>query len=237
MTTIVKTKLEQNGDFRSPESVEILKEADIVITNPPFSLFREYVAQLVEYDKKFVVVGNQNAVAYKEIFKLIKANKIWLGATMDGRNKWFQVPNSYPTGSNVANSKIENGKKYLFVKGCLWFTNLNRQKQNEDLILYRTYNPKDYPQYDNYDAINVNVTKDIPADYAGAMGVPITFLNKYNSEQFEIVGLLTDKREKHESLIQGTQIYLDEQHKKYVGPVVNGRATYNRILIKNKRLQ
>ncbi|HOF50510.1 MAG TPA: adenine-specific methyltransferase EcoRI family protein [Candidatus Colwellbacteria bacterium] len=228
------TPLKDGGDFRSDECVELLKQADIICTNPPFSLFREYVDQLVEYGKKFLIIGNLNAITYKEIFKLIKENKLWLGITMDGRNKWFRVPDSYPINENVANFKIENREKYLFVKGCLWFTNIDNKKRHEKLDLYRKYTPKEYPKYDNYDAIEVSRVLEIPADYNGAIGVPITFLNKYNPEQFKIMGLLADKREKSGALIQGTPTYLDEQHKKYVGAIINGRATYARIIIKAK---
>ena len=179
----VISKLQGNGDFRSPECVELLKEADIVVTNPPFSLFREYVAQLVKYDKKFLVIGNQNAITYKEIFPLIRDGKLWLGLTMNGSNRWFQVPDSYPTCH-----KIENGKKYAFVASVVWFTNLEHYVRHEELILYKHYTPEEYPQYDNYNAINVNRATDIPIDYNGIMGVPITFLHKYNPEQFEILG-------------------------------------------------
>lgn len=176
--------LKGNGDFRSPECVELLKEADIVVTNPPFSLFREYVAQLVEHDKKFLIIGNQNAITYKEIFPLIKENKLWLGLTMNGSNRWFQVPDSYPTCH-----KIENGKKYAFVAQVVWFTNMEHSVRNETLILYKHYTPEDYPKYDNYDAINVNKATNIPCDYEGVMGVPITFLHKYNPHQFEIIDI------------------------------------------------
>jgi hypothetical protein len=188
----VSMPLKSDGDFRSPECVELLKDADIVVTNPPFSLFREYVAQLIKFKKKFLIIGNVNAITYKECFKFIKDNKMWLGITMDGRNKWFQVPDSYPINENVANSKIENGKKYLFVKGCLWFTNMDTKKRHEKLILYKQYTPKEYPKYDNYDAINVDKVSEIPIDYKGIIGVPITFLNKYNPKQFEILGI-TDR--------------------------------------------
>lgn len=142
------------------------------------------MAQLVEYDKKFVIIGNQNAITYKEIFSLIKDNKIWLGHSLDGRNIWFRVPDSYEKYH-----KIENGEKYAFVASTVWFTNLDHKKRQEEMILYKTYNKEEYPQYDNYDAININKTKDIPIDYKGYMGVPITFLHKYNPDQFEIIAL------------------------------------------------
>jgi len=160
-----------------------------VVTNPPFSLFREYVAQLVEHDKKFVIIGNVNAITYKEIFKLIKANKLWLGASIHSGDREFGVPDSYPL--KAAGYRIDSeGKKYIRVKGVRWFTNLDYQERHEDLILYKKYTPEDYSKYDNYDAINVNKVAEIPIDYDGVMGVPITFLDKFNPNQFEIVGLI-----------------------------------------------
>lgn len=184
----IKTPLKQNGDFRSPECIEILKEADVVITNPPFSLLREYVAQLIEYNKKFVIIGNINALSYKDIFKLIKENKIWLGHSIHSGDREFKVPDDYPL--NASGYRVdENGVKYLRIKGVRWFTNLDYKERHEDLILYRKYNSKEYPKYQNYDAINVDITKDIPIDYKGKMGVPITFIDKYNPEQFEIIAL------------------------------------------------
>lgn len=164
-----KTLLKGNGDFRNQESIELLKEADIVITNPPFSLFREYVAQLIEYDKNFLIIGNDNAITYKEIFKLIKDNKIWLGYT---RVKEFVQPSG-------------EVKKFGNIG---WFTNLETEKRHQELILYKKYNPEEFPKYDNYDAIEVSKVVDIPQDYDGVMGVPITFLDKFNPDQFEIVG-------------------------------------------------
>ena len=181
----VKEELKGNGDFRSAESIEMLKQADIVVTNPPFSLFREYVAQLVKYNKKFLIIGNQNAITYKEIFPLIKENKLWLGLTMNGSNRWFRVPDDYEQSSSM---KIENGIKYCFVKAVVWFTNLEHHRRKEELILVKKYTPEEYPQYDNYDAIEVGNVNDIPCDYKGIMGVPITILHKYNPEQFEIIG-------------------------------------------------
>jgi len=175
------TPLEKDGDFKSPECMELLKQSDIVVTNPPFSLFREYVKQLFGYKKKFVIIGSMNAITYKEIFPLIKNNKLWLGVTMDGRNKWFQVPDDYPIRENVANSKIEGGKKFLFVKGCLWFTNLDHGRRHQplplmtksDVIKFVTKKP--FEKYDNYDVIEVSLVKNIPGDYKGVMGVPISF--------------------------------------------------------------
>lgn len=190
-----KKALKQNGDFRSPECVELLKEADIVITNPPFSLFREYVAQLMEYNKQFLIIGNKNAITYKEIFPLLKNNDIWLGY------------------ENVKEFKQPDGtiKKFGNIG---WFTNLDISKKHEDIILYRTYNTTDYPKYDNYDAINVNKVSEIPVDYSGIMGVPITFMDKYNPEQFRVIGL--DK-----------QFTSDGGRGK-----LNGKSKYARILIK-----
>lgn len=181
-------RLKGDGDFRSAECIELLKQADIVVTNPPFSLFREYVAQLIEYKKKFLIIGNVNAITYKETFKLIKENQLWMGASIHSGDREFGIPDDYPL--NAASCRIdENGKKYIRVKGVRWFTNLDYPERHENLILYKNYNPDDYPKYDNYDAINVDKTADIPMDYDGAMGVPITFLDKYNPEQFEILGI------------------------------------------------
>ena len=178
--------LEGNGDFRSTECIEILKEADIIVTNPPFSLFRDYVAQLIEYDKKFLIIGNQNAITYKEIFPLIKDNKMWLGVSMNGSNRYFRVPDDYPLTEKTG--KIIDGKKYAFVKSVVWFTNLETPKRREEIDLYKKYSAEEYPIYDNYDAINVDKVSDIPEDYYGEMGVPVTFLHKYNPNQFEIIG-------------------------------------------------
>ena len=180
--------LKGNGDFRSAECIQLLKQADIVVTNPPFSLFREYVAQLVEYNKKFLIIGNVNAITYKEIFPLIKDNKLWLGASIHSGDREFRVPDSYPL--NAAGFRIdEKGIKYIRVKGVRWFTNLDYPQRHEDLILYKSYSPEEYPTYDNYDAIEVSKTADIPCDYDGVMGVPITFMDKYNPVQFEVLGL------------------------------------------------
>jgi hypothetical protein len=162
--------LERNGDFRSRESIELLKQADIVVTNPPFSLFREYVAQLMEYDKKFVIIGNVNAISYKECFEYIRQNKIWLGYNCV---RHFGQPDG---------TLFETARTY-------WYTNLDITKRHEDIILYKPYNEIEYPRYDNYDAIEVSKASDIPMDYPGVMGVPITFLDKYNPEQFDIIGI------------------------------------------------
>ena len=180
-------KLKGDGDFRSTESIELLKQADIVVTNPPFSLFREYVAQLMEYQKKFLILGSQNAITYKEIFPLIKNRQIWLGMD-NGGTKWFEVKPHY-TIKTQSRQRIEDGKKYFSMGNIAWFTNLDHSKRHEELILYRQYSPEEYPKYDNYDAIEVSRYSDIPIDYDGKMGVPITFLDKHNPNQFEIVGM------------------------------------------------
>jgi hypothetical protein len=177
--------LESDGDFRSPESIELLKQADIVVTNPPFSLFREYVSQLIEADKKFLIVGNQNAITYKEVFPLLKENKVWLG--YNSGNMEFKVPDYYPPRA----SRFwvdESGQKWRSLGNACWFTNLDISKRHENLILYKSYNAAEYPTYDNFDAIEVGKVSDIPMDYDGVMGVPKTFLDKHNPEQFEIVG-------------------------------------------------
>jgi len=215
--------LKGDGDFRSEESIALLKQADIVVTNPPFSLFREYVAQLIQYDKKFVIVGHQNAITYKEIFPLIKDNKIWLGIGFRGGAAHFI--------SNYEDTATANDRKegMIRVSGVHWFTNLDIAKRHEDLILYKTYTPKDYPKYDNYDAINVNKTKEIPMDFQGVMGVPITFLDKYNPEQFQIIGAT-------ESEGKGFSNGLWVPSSKVSQPVVNKTRIYKRLFIKNKRL-
>ena len=249
--------LDGDGDFRSKESIELLKEADIVVTNPPFSLFREYVAQLIEYNKKFIIIGHQNAITYKEIFKLIKDNKIWLGNGFSGGAAHF-INHHYEDYASAGDHKAG----MIRVSGVVWFTNLEITKRHEDLILYKKYSPEEYLTYDNYDAINVDITKDIPVDYNGAMGVPITFLDKYNPEQFEILGI-TSGREEFEAI--PTKRYINPKQINEDGTITNGskantRATllwskkpkgiyytadntvgylsilYARIVIRNKRL-
>ena len=181
-------KLKGDGDFRSKECIEYLKLADIVVTNPPFSLFREYVAQLIEYKKKFLIIGNQNALTYKEIFKLIKNNEIWLGSSIHSGDREFRIPDDYEVRSKSLRID-DKGYRYIRVVGVRWWTNLDYKERHEDLLLYKTYNEEEYPKYDNYDAINVDKTELIPKDYDGVMGVPITFMDKYNPEQFEVVAL------------------------------------------------
>ncbi len=209
-----------DGDFRSDECIQLLKQADIVVTNPPFSLFREYVAQLAEYNKQFVIIGNLNALTYKETFKLIKEDKLWLGYGFSNGNAYFKTPYLKEFAKGVYDEETGLVK----FRNVTWFTNLDIDKRHEDLILYKKYkgNEQDYPHYDNYDAINVNKTKDIPVDYAGAMGVPITFIDKHNPDQFEILGNLGSYAPDGYSLISSI--------------FINGKKIFKRILIKNKRL-
>ncbi|MCD8406232.1 adenine-specific methyltransferase EcoRI family protein [Tenacibaculum piscium] len=231
--------LKGDGDFRSQESIELLKQADIVVTNPPFSLFREYVQQLIDFEKDFLIVGHQNAISYKEIFKHIKENKMWLGYGFKGGAAHFINKHyvDYATAGDHQEGMIR-------VSGVTWFTNLDITKRHENLILYKKYNEEEYPKYENYDAINVNKTKDIPVDYIGDMGVPITFLNKHNPDQFEIIGLGISNSGKE----IGVKGYTKE-HKKYRKEVQKRGAVdgdlymmieevvtvpYARIIIRNK---
>lgn len=215
--TIDVTYFNGNGDFRSAESVELLKQSDIVVTNPPFSLFREYVEQVVQYNKKFLIIGNVNAITYKEIFKLIQENKAWLGIHLGRGVSGFIVPQHYELyGTEV---KIDSdGNKIISPNNCLWLTNLDTFKRHEDIKLTKSFvgNESEYLEYDNYHGINVNKTKDIPFDYKGIMGVPITFLHKFNPEQFEIIKFRKGNDDKDLS--------------------INGKCPYFRILIKNKRI-
>jgi len=204
--------LKGDGDFRSDESIELLKEADIVVTNPPFSMFREYLAQLIFYRKNFIIIGNVNCITYKEVFPLIKDNKMWMGASIHSGDREFRVPDSYPL--NASGTRIdEKGNKYIRVKGVRWFTNLDYNERHEDLDLYKEYNSEEYPKYDNYDAINVNKTAEIPCDYDGVMGVPITFLDKYNPDQFEIIGLAPERLSPEEASLQIKRYMNAIQHK------------------------
>jgi hypothetical protein len=216
--------LKGDGDFRSKECIELLKQADIVVTNPPFSLFREYVEQLIEFDKKFVIIGNLNAISYKEIFKLIKENKIWLGYNSVKR---FRIPTYYKHKSII----IENGIRYAVFGNVCWFTNLDIKKMHEKLTLTKTYNPNEYPEYDNYHAINIDKYKNIPKDYKGVMGVPITFLYNYSPEQFEIIG--ADYEVKQGLL---PEILKPNWKGKIDRGYINGKRMYARIFIKNKEI-
>ena len=204
---------EGTGDFRSAESIALLEKSDIVVTNPPFSLFREYVAQLIEYNKKFLIIGNVNCITYKEIFKLIQENQAWLGINLGRGVSGFIVPNHYELYGTE--TKInENGERIVSPNNCLWLTNLDNFKRHENIPLIKTYtnNENLYAVYDNYEAINVNKTQDIPRDYEGVMGVPITFLHKFNPEQFELIRFRNGNDNKDLS--------------------INGKCPYFRILIR-----
>lgn len=211
----------KTGDFRDPECIELLKQADVVVTNPPFSLFREYIGQLMKYEKKFLIVGHQNAITYKEVFPLIRDNKVWLGYGFKGGAGHFFSPYE-----DIAVAG-DHRKDMIRVSGVNWFTNLEIPKRHEELDLVCRYSPEEYPQYDNYDAIEVNKTVNIPYDYAEVMGVPITFLDKFNPDQFEILGLMSGA--KGENLTNGN----DGRPKFYI----KGKGVYARILIRNKHPQ
>lgn len=202
--------LKGDGDFRSPECVELLKQSDIVVTNPPFSLFREYVDLLVKYGKKFLILGNMNAVSYVDIFTMIKENRIWLGH--NSGHFWFKVPDYYETKNT--DYKEVDGVKFRRMGNICWFTNLDHAKRHENIPLFKKYTPVEYPTYDNYDAIEVGKTAEIPCDYFGAMGVPITFLDKYNPEQFEIIKFRKGNDDKD--------------------LCINGKCPYFRILIRRR---
>ena len=214
--------LNGDGDFRSEECIKILKQADVIITNPPFSLFREYINQLMEYNKKFLVIGSQNAITYKEIFPLLKENKMWLGYRCGDMS--FTVPEYYEE-KETRFWIDENGRKWRSLGNICWFTNLDHKKRHEELELYKKYTPEEYPKYDNYDAINVDKTADIPEDYFEEMGVPITFLDKYNPDQFEIIDGI------------GRYSILDNENTKKAGKylsMIDGKAKYFRIVIKRR---
>jgi hypothetical protein len=198
--------LNGNGDFRSDECIELLKQADIVVTNPPFSLFRDFITLMMKYDKKFIVIGHQNAITYNEIFPYIQSNKIQLGYSIHAGDREFRVSDDYPI--NTKKSRVDSdGNKYISVTGIRWFTNIRSQSYNKNLILFQKYTSEQYPKYDNCDAINVDKTCNIPADYDGVIGVPVTFLDKYNPDQFQIVGKINN-------------------------PTCNGKKIYKRLLIK-----
>lgn len=215
------TFLKGNGDFRSPECIALLNEADIVVTNPPFSLFREYVKQLVEYKKAFIIIGNKNAITYKELFKLIQENKCFIGNRPMTGGMWFIVPegNDY--------DKVIEGVKLKNVPSC-WFTSLDVAKHHVFITLYKPYTEKEYPKYDNYDAIEVSKTADIPSDYEGAMGVPITFLDKYNPEQFEILGLTSGRNEYQ---AKPTKRYINPKQINTDGSISNGSKANTRATL------
>ena len=228
-------ELKGDGDFRSPECVELLKQADIVVTNPPFSLFREFVALLVKHGKKFLIIGNVNSLICREIFPLVINGQIWLGASIHSGDRKFGVPDDYPlnaTGCGID----ENGQRFIRVKGVRWFTNLDYPQRHEKLPLYKKYTPEEYPKYDNYDAINVDKTSDIPEDYDGVMGVPVTFMDKYNPEQFEIIWQASGNTRAcapKEVLAElGYQCHPEDRGG---CGILHGKRVYTRILIRHRR--
>lgn len=228
------TQLNGDGDFRSLECVNLLDEADIVVTNPPFSLFREFVSLIVEHQKNFIIIGNQNAISYEETFSLMKNNKMWIGASIHSGDRAFFVPDNYPLDAAGCGIDEETGRKYIRVKGVRWFTNLDIKQRHEEMILVRRYVPDEYPTYVNYNAIEVAKTSDIPCDYSGEMGVPITFMDKYNPDQFEIIGIsrelvrtLSDDVRKNGAYPQIGRFYLDTGEAKY-------KKVYERLVIRNK---
>lgn len=222
-------ELTSNGDFRSDEMIELLKRADIVCTNPPFSLFREYVAQLMAFDKKFLIIGNMNAITYKEVFPLIKENRLWCGVRKFSGGMDMILPKE-GFDMDLATTKNfsidDNGNNLKNIMGCIWFTNLDNNKRHTPLDLYKRYSAEEYPKYDNYDAIEVSKVADIPMDYNGVMGVPISFLDKYCPNQFEIIGIT-------ENADYLKNLYIDG-YSKYHRGYINGKPTYARILIKRR---
>lgn len=221
---IIKTKLSQNGDFRSPEAIDLLKQADIVCTNPPFSLFREFVSQLMEYEKSFIIIGNQNSCTYKEFFPLLKDGKVWQGYGCGDMK--FTVPDYYePRETRFWID--ENGQKWRSLGNICWYTNLDIKKRHEDIILYKKYSADEYPEFDNYHAINVDKVADIPSDYFDPMGVPVTFLDKHSQEQFEILDA-NDYRKTSSIPIKKHGLIKDKDGS------INGKPKYARILIRRK---
>lgn len=218
------TPLKGDGDFRSKECIELLKQAEIVVTNPPFSLFREYVAHLVKYKKRFLIIGNTNALTYKEIFKLIKENKFRTGYTNFNVGMFFVVPDDWEHFHHID----KDGKKIARVSTSCWFTNLEVEKHKQEITLYKKFNSEEYPKYDNYNAIEVSKVSEIPMDYRGAMGVPVTFIDKYNPDQFEILDAIG-----RYSMLTGPT----EKTKGYYLTKINGKPKYARIIIKNKKVK
>lgn len=249
------TELEGDGDFRSAECLALLDESDIVVTNPPFSLFREFVNVLIQREKHFIILGNVNAITYKEFFPLIRDNKVWIGASIHSGDRKFYVPDDYPLNASGCGMD-EDGRRFIRVKGVRWYTNLDIRQRHEEMILVKKYAPELYEHFDNYDAINVDVTTDIPCDYAGLMGVPITFLDKYSPDQFEIIGVTQswcgiaskiyprqiqiDKNEKRSQVTKlndGAAIKVEQPPVNKTYYEVEGELfikTYARVIIRNK---
>lgn len=224
---VVVTELQGDGSYDSEECIEFIKQADVVVTNPPFSLFRDYVKQLMDYGKKFLIIGNTQAITYKEIFPHIKLNQLWLGVSSFNSGMYFQVPENYQYADTYKFDRERNGKKVMRVSSICWYTNIPHTKRNTKIDLYKKYNPTDYPKYDNYDAIEVSKVTDIPEDYNGVIGVPITFLDKYCPTQFQIVG--TSDRGGDNQIN-----WLKNQNWDglWDSPFVNGNKVYKRLFIK-----
>lgn len=235
----VQMPLQGDGDFRSEECIELLKQSDIVVTNPPFSLFREYVAQLVEHGKQFVILGNMNAITYKEVWPLIQEGRLWLGTWPLGKEQLFGVTPEYQ--DELRRTKREGSAWRLLdgvvmgriAMGC-WFTNLDHAKRHEELPLWKKYTPEEYPKYDNYDAINVDKVREIPVDYDGAIGVPITFLDKWNPEQFELLGSFNAGWAGEQLGSALTEILMKGKSSMWNGPVVGKKPLYKRVVIRKK---
>ena len=226
------TPLEEDGDFRSKESIQILKKCDIVVTNPPFSMFREYLNQLIEFEKKFIIMGNNNSIPLKGVFNLIEENKIWLGYSTN-KTMEFMVPDSYPL-KGKSTREDETGIKYIKVPSISWYTNLDIDKRHEEQILYRNYTPEKYPSYDNYDAIEVGFVKDIPMDFSGVMGVPITFMDKYNPNQFDILGV--SKTWATDFKVKKTKVYTNaKQHYQNGKTKAGGKVNDGAVLAHDKK--
>jgi len=205
-----QTPMHGNGGFNTPEGLALIDEADIIVTNPPFSLFREFISIMTEHNKKFLIIGNTNAITYKEVFPLIKENKLWLGVSSFNTGMYFLVGDDFVYADSYKFDKEKDGEKVSRVASVCWYTNLDHKKRHEELILYKKYNEEEFPKYDNYDAINVNRYDEIPMNYDGNMGVPITFLDKWCPDQFEIVDRLNS-------------------------PIINGKAIYKRLIIRFKK--
>ena len=220
-------RLNGNGDFQSQECIRILDCSDVVVSNPPFSKFRAYIRQLMDHGKKFLVIGNQNAITYKEVFPYIMNDEIWLGVSMNGANRWFYVPDDYGENEKAAGFRTEDGRNMLFVNSVVWFTNIENEKRNKPMALKRSMSDGEYKRYDNYDAIDVSRVKNIPYDYDGVMGVPISFLHKYCPEQFEIVGITENAEYLRPMYIDGFQ--------RYDRPYLDGKRMYSRLLIRKKQ--
>lgn len=226
--------LQGNGDFRSTECRQLLEDADVVATNPPFSLFREFITQLVEHKKDFIILGNMNAITTKEIFPLFRDNRVWYGETIRSGDRKFYVPDDYPLNATSCGVD-ESGRRFIRVKGVRWFTNLETNRRRQPIKLTRAYSPDDFPRYENYDAINIGRTQDIPLDYDGIMGVPITFLDKYSPDQFEIVMLANGNARTNVSpeVLAQVNYRAHAEDRGGVG-IINGKRVYARVLIRRK---